>query len=127
MLPIVFEPFDIVLYHYYDLNSEKKAGLFLVLYCDNGNCLAAKITSQFKQVFLKYSCFLLKRTHPFLETDSYIQLDKLNTLNTLKCRQVGVLNPVVRRTVKDILNIFHYEVLRKMNENISLEYISPNV
>lgn len=127
MTPIVFEPFDIVLYHYHDLNAEKKAGLFLVLYCDNGNCLAAKITSQCKQEFLKYSCVLLKRTHPFLETDSYIQLDKLNTLNSLKCIQVGVLRPTVRRTVKDILNIFHYEVLRKMNDNISLEYISPNV
>lgn len=127
MTPIVFEPFDIVLCHYHDLNLEKKAGLFLVLYCDNGNCLAAKITSQNKQDYLKHSCVLLKRTHPFLETDSYIQLDKLNTLNCLKCRQVGTLIPAVRRTVKDILNIFHYEVLRKMNENIFLGYISPNV
>lgn len=127
MMPIVFEPFDVVLYHYYDLNSEKKAGLFLVLYCDNGNCLAAKITSQCKREFLKHACVLLKQTHPFLETDSYVQLDKLNTLNVLKCRQVGTLNPIVRRTVKDLLNIFHYEVLRKMNDNISLKYISPNV
>lgn len=127
MVPISFKPFDIVLYHYHDLNSERKAGLFLVLYCDNGNCLAAKITSQCKRGFLKHSCILFKRTHPFLETDSYVQLDKLNTLNVLRCIQVGTLNPTVCRTVKDLLNIFHYEVLRKMNENISLKYISPNV
>ena len=123
----IFKPFDIVAASYPSLDGSIKSGIFLVLFCEQGNCLCAKLTSQFDSRFMRYSVLALQRTNPFLQCDSYIQLDKLITLNALKCNMLGALAPVVRRSIKDVLNRFHFDILEGFNSNMKSVYKSPNV
>lgn len=120
------KPFDVVSSSYPSLDGTLKTGLFIVLYNEQGNCLCAKVTSQFDSRFMHHAVLVLQRTNPFLQCDSYVQLDKLITLNAATCDCIGQLAPIVRRSVKDVLNRFHYDVLQKLNENIISRYRSPN-
>jgi hypothetical protein len=123
----ILKPFDVVSASYPSLDGTMKSGLFVVLYNEQGNSLCAKLTSQFDSRFMHYAVLVLQKTNPFLQCDSYIQLDKLITLNSLTCRVIGRLAPIIRRSVKEVLNRFHYEVLQKLNENIKSDYVSPNL
>lgn len=118
--------FDVVSSSYPSLDGTLKTGLFVVLYNEQGNCLCAKLTSQFDSRFMHYAVLVYQRTNPFLQCDSYVQLDKLITLNVMSCERIGQLAPIVRRPVKDVLNRFHYDVLQKLNDNIKTMYRSPN-
>lgn len=120
-------PFDVITCHYRALNGSDTMGLFLVVHVDGTNLLCAKMTSQFDSRYLGYSVLVLQRTNPFLQTDSYIQMDKLHTLSSNDCYILGRLAPVARRPVKDVLNRFHYDVLSELNEHIKNRYVSPNV
>lgn len=122
----LFKPFDVVSSSYPSLDGTLKTGLFVVLYNEQGNCLCAKVTSQFDSRFMHYAVLVLQRTNPFLQCDSYVQLDKLITLNVASCECIGQLAPIVRRSIKDVLNRFHYDVLQKLNENMKSKYRSPN-
>lgn len=121
------KPFDVVASSYSSLDGGTKSGLFVVLYNEGGNCLCAKLTSQFDSRFLHYAVLAYQKTNPFLQCDSYIQLDKLITLSSLSCSLVGRLAPAIRRPIKDVLNRFHYSVLQKLNENMTSKYRSPNL
>jgi hypothetical protein len=122
-----FQVFDIVTTQYYSLNGNPKTGIFLVLDVSKGNLLCAKLTSQYDVRFLQHSVLLLQRTNPFLECDSYIQLDKLNTLNVKNCSYLGRVAPVVRKQIKDGFNKFANDVLYNLYLNLGIPYISPNV
>ena len=122
----VLKPFEVVSCSYPSLDGSLKIGLFVVLYSEQGNALCAKVTSQFDSRFLHYAVLVKQRTNPFLQCDSYVQLDKLLTLNVESCERIGQLAPVVRLEVKNVLNRFHYDVLQKLNDNMKLRYKSPN-
>lgn len=121
-----FKCFDIVSTSYPSLDGTLKDGKFLVLDVSEGNALCAKITSQFDSRYLHYAVLILQRTNPFLQCDSYVQLDKLNTLNVNYCVKIGSLAPVVRPGVKNVLNRMLIDILSKLNANITQVYRSPN-
>ena len=119
--------YDIVAADYFSLDGTIKQGLFLVLCNRYGNVLCSKITSQFDSKFLDYSVIAYQRTNPFLECDSYIQLDKLHTLNEDACEKIGALAPAGRMYIKNTLNRFHYNLLKEINADIRCGYRSPNL
>ena len=119
--------FDIVSCPYPSLDGTTKIGLFLVLNVSKGNALCAKITSQFDSRFMNYAVLVYQRTNPFLQCDSYVQLDKLITLNCNSCEKLGSLAPVVRPEVKNVLNRMLVDLLETLNKNLKYKYKSPNV
>jgi len=121
-----FKSFDVVSSEYLSFDCTKKTGLFLVLKCKDSNLLCAKITSQFDSRFLYYSVLMLQRTNPFLQCDSYIQLDKLHTIADDSCQLIGSLAPIIRTKVKNVINRFHYDLLEELNKEIRTKYRSPN-
>ena len=118
--------FDIVSSSYPSLDGTLKEGLFLVLNVSKGNMLCAKITSQFDSRYMNYAVLVYQRTNPFLQCDSYIQLDKLLTLNSNRCAKIGSLAPVIRPDVKNVFNRMLLDILTSLNKNIRQVYRSPN-
>lgn len=99
-------PFDIVAAPYVNLDGNHSSGLFVVIYNDirddeihySQNLVGLKITS--KPLFMnKYFYMLAKRTHPFLDVDSWVQCSRPHTIDLSKATRLGSLVPGLRMAV----------------------------
>ena len=132
----ILKPFSIVTAPYTDLTGEVKSffngdiqkGLFLVLRADdNGNVLAAKITSQSSPFLNRYCHLLTQYDHSFLKADSYVQLDKLHTLANSECTVLGTVHYKVRESLINKFNSITHAITNALKDNLSFKnYSSPN-
>lgn len=112
-------------------NGEIQRGLFMVARVDDdGNVLAFKITSQRSKFINEYTYFISSRTHMFLKTDSYVQLDKWHTLDASECCIVGQITPSLRMAILRKYDLITREVDKCLKDNMPWEdtqqYVSPN-
>lgn len=120
-------PYDVVQTSYLSLDKTIKNGLFVVLSVDKTNAVCAKLTSQHDSKYLDFSVELLVRTNPFLNADSYIQLNKLHTFSVEALSYLGTVAPVIRPQIKVVFNRFAYAVVQDLNSRAKFNYRSPNV
>ena len=97
-------PGDVVSTIYNDLNNKPKMGLFLVFYNSSDtpnpkNLLGFKITSKTTDLD-QYSYKLTKQKNSFLDFESFVQVNKVNTLNISVSKKIGSINK------NDLVNIF---------------------
>lgn len=130
------KPFDIVSSYYVDLNGDVKSydngkpqrALFLVIAVDSGNVIACKITSQ--QCFhssVDFVYTLRQESHPFLQTDSYLQISKPHTLSTYSCTKVGEVAQFCRPFILKQLKSLFDTLTRVVSVECPIStYTSPN-
>lgn len=138
---IPVRPFMIVSAPYVDLegnikrfpNGTIQRGLFMVARVDgNHNVLAFKLTSQVSKFINEYTYRISAKSHPFLKTDSFIQLDKWHTLSLSECSIVGVIKPSLRMAILRRFDSLVRDVDTCLKDNMpwdelaSREYHSPN-
>ena len=131
-------PFMIVSAPYVDLegnikrfpSGDTQRGLFMVARVDDDdNVLAFKITSQRSKFINEYTYFISCRTHAFLRTDSYIQLDKWHTLDAKECAIVGNITRSLRMAILRKYDLITRDVDKCLKDNMPWEevsYTSPN-
>lgn len=133
----ILKPFDIVSAPYVSLDGSVKTfpdgtlqrGLFMVLAVDYDNITCVKVTSQRNEEYLGHSFLLQKAAHPFLKTDSYVQLDKLHTIFVSSANFVGSVEKSFRYEIFLILKSFLTvlaDSLRRFCPPPSDGYVSPN-
>ena len=131
-------PFMIVSAPYVDLegniktfnNGDTQKGLFMVARVDeNNNVLAFKITSQRSKFINDFTYLISFRSHPFLRTDSFVQLDKWHTLAASECSIIGAIIPSLRMAILRKFDLIMRTVDNCLKNNMSWEdtrYVSPN-
>lgn len=128
------KPFMVVSAPYTDLegklkrfpNGDVQRGLFMVARADDeGNVLAFKITSQYSKHINDFCYVLAYKTHPFLRTDSFVQLDKWHTLDVNECDILGVISPSLRMAILRKYDAITREIDKCLKDNMSWEVISP--
>lgn len=130
------KPFDIISSHYIDLNGEVKSfyngkpqkAMFLVMAVDNGNIIGCKITSQdtvYNHPDFTYT--LRKESHTFLQTTSYVQLPKIQTLYLSSCTKVGEVAMFCRPAILNKFNLLFKTLSNVMSLEVPLTYVSPNI
>lgn len=132
--PNSLEPFDIVTSPYVSLdgsiktNSHKavERSLFLVVAVGKDNTVTCcKISSKGSSGNVDNNFQLKLASHPFLQTESFIQVDKLQTLFVSSCKKVGSMYDGCRR-----LFISRFTLVlgnfRMSLEKYAPKYTSPN-
>ena len=131
------KPFDIISAPYVSLdgniktykNGRPQHALFMVLAVDYDNITCAKITSQNNEAYLAHSVMLSKAANYFLQTDSYVQLDKIHTLSVESASYVGYADVPSRYPIYQVLSGFFASVsqnLKRFCEPPRKKYTSPN-
>lgn len=130
----MLEPFDIINSPYTDLNGHLKTkangsiecGLFLVVSINRDNTVTAcKITSNKNNGDHYYNMMIDQISHLFLETNSYIQCDKIHILNVACCKKLGALHMTKRRQFIKIYKSAFSNTLKYL-ESYAPRYSSPN-
>lgn len=122
---INIKPFDIVTSKYITLNGNNKVGLFLIIDVSDNVVTGCKITSQLKDLTEEYSYLLTINSHPFLQTNSYVQIDKLQTIFLDKCTLLGDMAICCRRGfITKFTKVFGK--FRLNLEQYAPDYKSPN-
>jgi hypothetical protein len=135
------KPFSIVSSPYIDLtgdfkkfpNGDIQRGLFMVARIDEaGNVLAFKITSQRNRFINDFTYNIPYNSHPFLRTDSFVQLDKWHTLNLNECTYIGDVKPSLRMAILRKYDLITRDIDKCFKDNmpwgiVSTNYISPNI
>ena len=129
----ILKPFMVVSAPYVDLtgniktfaNGDIQRGLFMIARADdNGNVLAFKITSQRSKYINEFTYIISNRTHTFLRTDSYVQLDKWHTLDAKECQVLGVITPSLRMAILRKIDSITREVDKCLKDNMSWEHVN---
>lgn len=111
------EPWDIVTSPYTDINGDRKIGLFLIVYTENGdpndfnnrNVTGLKLTS--KDLYANvYRTLVTTNDVPKLTANSYVYANKCNTLLARHCRVVSKLPTNLCEEVIVKLNTYLHEV-----------------
>jgi len=122
---IDIKPFDIVTSKYITLDGNNKIGLFLIIDVSDNVVTGCKITSQVKDLNEEYSYSLTIASHPFLQTNSYVQIDKLQTIFLDKCTLLGDMAICCRRGfITKFTKVF--SKFRLNLEQYAPDYKSPN-
>lgn len=100
-------------------------GLFMVADVSYGNALCFKITSN--SDYNNIACVTIKPSnHLFLRTTSYIQTNRIHTLDPRVCKKLGSISfdvrPLVLKTVTPTLT----RIVEQLQNNCGQTYVSPN-
>lgn len=129
------EPFDIVSAFYTDFSGYIKKdykgraepSLFLVVTVNEDKSVTAcKITSDSTSGNTVNNYSLLLASHPFLQTDSYVQCDKIHTLSQYRCRKIGSMIDFCRRGFISQFTLV-FGAFRMNLEKYAPKYISPSI
>lgn len=111
------QPWDIVTSPYTDINGDRKIGLFLIVYTEDGdpndfnnrNVTGLKLTS--KDLYANvYRTLVTTNDVPKLTANSYVYANKCNTLLARHCRVVSKLPTNLCEEVIVKLNTYLHEV-----------------
>lgn len=111
------EAWDIVTSPYTDINGDRKIGLFLIIYTEEGdpndfnnrNVTGLKLTS--KDLYANvYRTLVTVKDVPKLTSNSYVYANKVSTLLARHCRVVSKLPADLCEEVINKLNIYLNQV-----------------